>query len=56
MRTHWSTLADTLAEVEAVGDFRGDTHALVDTMPDTLEEVEAVGDTLGDVYAVVDTG
>ena len=31
MGTLWSTLADTLAEVEAVGDTRCDAHALVDT-------------------------
>ena len=33
MRTHWWTLADTLAEVEKVtlGDTQGDAHALVDS-------------------------
>ena len=31
MRTYCSTLADTLAEVEGVGDTRGDAHTLVDT-------------------------
>ena len=36
----WSTVADTLAEVEAVGETRGDSRALVDNLADTLEEVE----------------
>ena len=60
MRMHCSTLADTLAEVEAVtlGDTRMDAHALVDTLADELSEAEAVtlGDTRGDVHALVDTG
>ena len=57
MRTRWSTLADTLAEVESVGDTRGDAHALVDNLTDTLAEVEAVkqGDTRSDAHTVVNT-
>ena len=46
-------MADTLAEVEAVGDTRGDGHALVDTLTDTLAEMEVVGNTRGDAYALV---
>ena len=37
-----------LAEVEAVGDTRGDAHALVETLADTLEEEESVSDTRSD--------
>ena len=46
MRTHWSTLADALGEVEALTlvDTPGDLHALVDTLADSLAEVRA-GDT-----------
>ena len=55
MRTRWFTLADTLVGVEAVGDTRGDTRALVDTLVDTLAVVEAVGDTPGDTHALVET-
>ena len=59
MRTSWWTLADTLAEVEAVtlGDARGDVHALVGTPTDTVPEVEAVklGDPRGDAHALVNT-
>ena len=48
MRRHWSTLADTLAEEEAVrlGDTRCDAYPLVDTPAGTLAEVEA--ETLDD--------
>ena len=58
MRTHWSTLADTLAEVEAVADERGDDCRLLDILADTLAEVEAVtlGDARVDAHALVDTG
>ena len=49
----WSVLANTLAKVEAVGDTRGDEHALVDTLTDTLAEMEVVGNTRGDAYALV---
>ena len=60
MRTHWLTLADTLAEVEAVtlSDTRCDAHALVDTLAASLAEVnaETPGDTWGDAHALVDTG
>ena len=37
MRTHWSTLADTVTEVEAVGYTRGDAHAVVDNLANKLE-------------------
>ena len=52
MRTHWSTLADALKEVEALTliDTRGDAHALFDARADALPEVEAV--TLGDIRAM----
>ena len=59
MRTHWSTLADTLAEVQNLTpcDTRGDARALVDSLADTLAEVEmTLGDTWGDAHALVDTG
>ena len=38
-----ATLADTLAEIEAVtpGDKRGDTHTLVEILANTLAEVKA---------------
>ena len=39
MRTHWSTLAYTLAKVEAVGDTVGDALALVDTLANTPVKV-----------------
>ena len=39
MRMRCLTLADTVAEVEEVGDTRGDTHALLETLADTLIEV-----------------
>ena len=59
MRTRWSTLSDTLAEVEAVtlGDIWGDAHAVVETLDDTLAEMEAktLGETRGDAFALVDT-
>ena len=57
MRTRWLVLADTVAEVEAVGDKRGDKRALVDTLADTVAEVEAVklGDTRGYANALVNT-
>ena len=57
MRTRWSTLADTVAEVEAVGDTRGHVHALVETPADPVAEVDAVtiDDTQGDTHALVDT-
>ena len=42
MRTHWSTLVDTIAEVESVGDKRRDANAVVDTLFDTLRVMEAV--------------
>ena len=56
MRTRWSRIADTLAEVETVGDTRGDARGVVDTLADTLAEVETVVDTPGDAHALVDTG
>ena len=58
MRTHCSTIAYTLAEVELVGDTGGDALALVDTLADPVAEVDAVtlGDTQGDAHALVDTG
>ena len=45
-----NSLADTLAEEEALGDTRGDAHALVDNLAETLAEVEAVtkGEVRGD--------
>ena len=57
MRTRWLVLADKVAEVEAVGDKRGDKRALVDTLADTVAEVEAVklGDTRGYANALVNT-
>ena len=59
MCTLWSTLADTLAEVEAVtlGERRGDAQALVNTVADTLAVFEAVtlGDRRGDAQALIDT-
>ena len=57
MHTHWSTLSDTIAEVEAVtiADTRDDAHALVDTLGDTLAEVETLGDTRDDSHALFDT-
>ena len=55
MRAHLSTLTDTLAEVQAVGDTRGDLPALVKTLTETLAEEKAVGDTWGDALALVDT-
>ena len=39
MRTHWSTLADTLAEVELVGETWRDSLARVDTLSDKLAKV-----------------
>ena len=51
MRRQLSTLADTVAEMEAVtlGDSLGDADVRNDTLADTLAEVGAVtlGDTLG---------
>ena len=55
MRTHWSTLADTITEVESVGDTRGNAHAVVDYLANTLEELEAPCDTWGETDALVDT-
>ena len=55
MHTHWSTLADTIAEVESVGEKRGNAHAVVDTLGDTLEVKESVGETSGDAHALVET-
>ena len=57
MRTRWSTLADTLVEVDAIGSTRGDAYALVGTLADTLSEMWAVklGDTRGYAHALVDT-
>ena len=52
----WSTLADMVAEVDAVGDTLCDAHSLVDTLADTLAVVEAIGDTLGDTHALLETG
>ena len=49
-------LADSVAEVESVGDTRGHAHALVDNLADTLAEVEEVGETGRDAHALVDTG
>ena len=43
MRTHWPTLAATIAEVESVGDKQGVAYAVVDTLSDTLAVMEAVG-------------
>ena len=56
MRTHSLTLADTIADVEAVSETRGDAHAVVDNLANTIEELEALGDTWGDADALVDTG
>ena len=52
MSTHWSTLADTLADVEAVtlNDTRCDAHALVGTLAASLAEVEV--ETLGDTWSM----
>ena len=46
-----------LAEVETVGDTRGDERALVNSLADTLAEVGVVklGDTRGYAHALVDT-
>ena len=54
MRTHWSTLADTLTEVEVVGNTRGDAHAVVDNPANTLEKLEALGEKWGETDALVD--
>ena len=56
MRSYWSILADTLAELEAVtlGDTQRDAHALVDTLADTQAEVGA--QTLGDTARCTRTG
>ena len=56
MRTRWSTVADTLPEVEAVGDTRNDAHAVVDNLANTLEELEELGDSRINAHALVDTG
>ena len=50
------TVTDKLTEVEAVGDERGDAHAVVNTLADTLPEVDAktIGDTQGVAHALVD--
>ena len=59
MRTHWSTLADALGEVEALTlvETPGDAQSLVDNLADTLAEVEAVTlcDRQSDAHALVDT-
>ena len=57
MRTRWSTLADTLAKVEVVGDTRGDTRSPVDNLAETLKDVEALtlGDTRGYAHALINT-
>ena len=55
MRTHWSTLADTIAEVESVGDKRGDAHAVVDTLSETLAVMEAVGESSSDAHALLES-
>ena len=57
MRTHSLTLADTIADVEAVSETRGDADALVDNLAVTLTEVEtvALGDARGSAQALVDT-
>ena len=56
MRTHWSTLADTLPEVEGVGDTRGNAHGLFDTLADTVAEVESVklGEAQSNSHALVE--
>ena len=57
MRTHWSTLANTIEEVEAVGDTRRDAHVLVDTLADPVLKVDAVTlrDTRSDADELVET-
>ena len=47
---YWSTLADMVAQVESVGETRGDAHALVKALADTLAEKEAGGE-IGDMRA-----
>ena len=48
-------LADTLAEVQAVGDTRGDMRALVNSLADTVAVREAVtlSDARHDAYALI---
>ena len=48
------TLANTLSEVEVVGEERGDAHALVNKLAYTLAEEEAVGYTWNDAHALVE--
>ena len=57
MRTRWSKLADTLAEVEAVGDTRDDARALVVTLANKLAKNKAMtlGATRGYAHELVDT-
>ena len=59
MATHWPTLADSLAEVEAVtlGDSTGDAHALKDSLAGTIVDVEAVthGDKPSNAQSLCDT-
>ena len=55
MRMRWSTLPETLEEVEAVGDKRGYAHGLLNTLADTLAEEEALGDKRGDAHALFNT-
>ena len=57
MRTRWLKLADSVAEVESVGDIRGHAHALVYNLADTLAEVKAVtvGVARGVTHALVVT-
>ena len=58
MRTHCSTLTNTVAEVEAeaVGDTRGDAHALVNTLAHTVAEVESMklGEAHSNAHALVE--
>ena len=50
------TLADTLPEVEGVGDTRGNAHGLFDTLADTVAEVESVklGEAQSNAHALVE--
>ena len=41
-----------VAQVESVGETRGDAHALVNTLANTLEEKEAGGESWGDGHAL----
>ena len=55
MRTRWSTLADTVGEVEVLGNTRGDAHAVVDILANTLEKLEALCEKWGETDTLVDT-